>query len=319
MTTPAWGIAVNTFCRKGSAAEVGEMLRLGPAVEAAGFDSLWVGDHLLWHTPIMDALTLLGGYAATTEHVTLGTGIYLLGLRQPMHAAKAITALNLMSDGRLVLGVGVGGENPAEFEASGVSHAERGRLLDRALEVLIDQWDPDPSGLKVAPLGDPVPLFVGGRSDAARRRIARFRAGWLAAFVTPERIHNESERLTAEREEPVPVAANIYLRVGDDPHAAARQAAAFLGEIYAMDGAPFMRYAVTGPPESCVEQLAAYAAAGVGHFILRAAAWEQTEQIEEWAATLLPLLDQSRLRAAPQRLRSASGSPLSPLTSAGGQ
>lgn len=297
MTVPQWGIAVNTFCRDGTAAEVREMVRLGPAVEAAGFDSLWVGDHLLWHTPIMDALTLLSGWAASTERVRLGTGIYLLGLRQPVIAAKTITSLNLMSGGRLVLGVGAGGENPAEFEASGVRHDERGRLLDGALQVLLDQWNVDAPGPKVAPVGDPVPIFVGGRSDAARRRIMRFGAGWLAAFVSPRRVRDESELLAAQRGEPVPIALNVYLRTGSDEGATYQAAGEFLSEVYAMESGPLMRYSVAGTPERCAEQLLAYAQAGVEHFILRPAAWEQAEQIQEWSTSLVPLLEGSRIRA----------------------
>lgn len=298
MIGPGCGFAVNTFCRDGTPEEIREMLALGPAVEAAGFDSVWVGDHVLWHTPIVDSLSMLAAYVATTERVTVGTAIYLLGLRQPVVAAKSITSLSAMSEGRLALGVGAGGENEEEFTACGVPHAERGRALDAGLRTLLAQWDPAADGPKVEPPGPPVPLLVGGRSNAARRRIATFQAAWLAAFVSPRRIAEELVLLEEQRGGEVPVALNIYLRTERDGAAAEREAAAFLAHTYAMEPEPLMRYSVAGTPESCAEELAGYAEAGVRHFVLRPAAWEQTAQLEQWTADLLPLMRQIELRGA---------------------
>jgi alkanesulfonate monooxygenase SsuD/methylene tetrahydromethanopterin reductase-like flavin-dependent oxidoreductase (luciferase family) len=283
---PAWGFAVNNFYG-GEAAEVEAMLALGPRVEAVGFDSLWLGDHVLWHTPIIDALSLLGAYAATTERITLGTAILLLGLRQPGIGAKTLTSLNAMSGGRLVLGLGVGGENPAEFEFAGVSHERRGALLDAALERLVAQWDGE---AEVSPTGPRPPILIGGRSNAARRRIRRFDAGWLASFVSPRRVVEEKALLDEEAGRDVPIYLNAYTAVGADGGRTRKDAAEFLGRVYAMDSEPLMRYAVVGDPEECAEQLSAFVAAGVSHFVLRPALWDQAEQCEIWAEQLLPLL-----------------------------
>jgi alkanesulfonate monooxygenase SsuD/methylene tetrahydromethanopterin reductase-like flavin-dependent oxidoreductase (luciferase family) len=278
-----WGFAVNNFY-SGDQAEVREMLALGAEAEAAGFDAVWVGDHVLWHTPIIDALSLLGAFAGTTERVTLGTAILLLGLRQPAIAAKAITSLNAMTDGRFVLGVGVGGENPEEFEVSGVPHNERGKRLDEALRFLVAQWGEEG---KVEPTGPPLPILVGGRSDASRRRVKRFGAGWLASFVSPKRIREEVELLRADDPD-VPIVLNVYFRTGDDVESTRREAGAFLSRAYNMEEGPLMRYTVAGTPESCAEDLAAYAEAGVQHFVLRPAAWNQREQLDQWGSELLP-------------------------------
>lgn len=285
---PKWGFAVNNFYG-GDPAEVEAMLALGPRVEEAGFDSLWLGDHVLWHTPIIDALALLGAYTATTRRVTLGTAILLLGLRQPGIGAKAVTSLNALSGGRLELGVGVGGENPAEFEFSGVSHKRRGALLDEALETLIAQWD-EGGAARVSPTGPRPPILIGGRSDAARRRIRRFEAGWLASFVSPRRIAEEKEILDAEAEREVPIYLNVYLAAGADGERTRSEASEFLGNAYAMEPEPLMRYTVAGTPEQCAEQLSDFAAAGVSHFVLRPALPNQTEQCEIWAERLLPIL-----------------------------
>jgi alkanesulfonate monooxygenase SsuD/methylene tetrahydromethanopterin reductase-like flavin-dependent oxidoreductase (luciferase family) len=288
VTVPVqWGFAVNNFY-SGGQDEVREIVALGPEAEAAGFDSLWLGDHVLWHTPIIDALVLAGAYAATTKRIRLGTAILLLGLRQPGIATKTITSLNVMSEGRVILGVGVGGENPAEFEFAGVPHNERGRRLDEALRVLLEQWDgPEPA--QVDPVGPRPEIVVGGRSDASRRRIERFRAGWLASFVSPRRIRDEAE-LFAGMAHPVPIVLNVYLRTGSDSEETKREAGAFLSRAYAMDEGPLMRYTVAGTVEECAEQLNAYAEAGVEHFVLRPAAWDQRDQLDQWAGDLLPAL-----------------------------
>lgn len=287
MIGPGWGFAVNTFSRDGDQSEIREMLRLGPAAEAAGFDSVWVGDHLLWHTPIVDATAVLGAFAATTERVAIGTAIYLLGLRQPVIAAKTIMSLGVLSQDRLVLGVGVGGENPAEFEAAGVPHERRGRLLDEALEALRSQWGPSPEP-ELTPRGAPIPILVGGRSGAARRRIERFGAGWIAAFVSDRRIREEVELLEAARGAPVPVALHAYVRAESHGDRARREAGAFLSHVYAMEEGPLMRYTVAGTPAECAEQLARFRDAGVTHFVLRPASWDQRAQLELWSESLLP-------------------------------
>jgi len=265
-----WGFAVNNFYA-GDPDEIGTMIRLGAEVEEAGFDSVWLGDHVLWHTPIVDAIALLGAFAATTGRIEIGTAILLLGLRQPGIAAKTLTSLNAMSEGRLVVGVGVGGR------------------LDEALRVLTDQWDA-PAGPRVEPTGPRPPLLIGGRSDATQRRIKRFEAGWLASFVSPRRIREEIEIFRTQMSHEVPVALNVYLRTDESSDEAHRQAGAFLSRAYAMDEGPLMRYAVAGTPAECADQLHAYADAGVERFVLRPAAWDQRQQLLDWSADLLPRL-----------------------------
>jgi len=288
---PGWGFAVNNFYA-GEPGEAKRMVDLARNAEDAGFDSVWVGDHILWHTPMIDATALLAAFTATTERVTLGTAIVLLGLRQPGVAAKFLTSVNELSGGRLVLGLGVGGENPAEFEFAGVRHNRRGKLLDEALRVLLAQWEPETG--KLEPTGPRIPLLIGGRSDASRRRVLEFGAGWLAAFVSPRRIREEAALLEESAGRKVPIALNVYLRSGDDHDATVREAHEFLGHVYAMDSVPLMRNSIAGSVEHCAEQLAAFRDAGVEHFILRPAAWDQQGQLEQWAGEMLPLLSGAR-------------------------
>src|SRR5437879_13785882 len=105
-------------------------------IEQLGFDSVWTGDHVSFHNPLYESLTLLASYAPITRRIRLGTAVYLLALRSPAVAAKITATLDVLSGGRLIFGVGVGGENPKEFDACGVPHRERGARVTEAIDVV---------------------------------------------------------------------------------------------------------------------------------------------------------------------------------------
>ena len=86
-------------------------------IEQLGFDILFYRDHVLWHSPVLDPFTMLGAFAARTTTIKLGTGVLLLPLRNPTLVAKMIGTLDWLSNGRAILGVGVGGEFQKEYEA----------------------------------------------------------------------------------------------------------------------------------------------------------------------------------------------------------
>jgi len=117
-----------------------EQFELVQRVEALGFDSVWTGDHMSFHNPIYESLTLLAAYAGITRRIKLGSAVYLLALRHPTVAAKITGTLDTLSGGRLIFGVGVGGENPKEFEACGIPHHERGARVTEGIEVVRALW-----------------------------------------------------------------------------------------------------------------------------------------------------------------------------------
>jgi alkanesulfonate monooxygenase SsuD/methylene tetrahydromethanopterin reductase-like flavin-dependent oxidoreductase (luciferase family) len=104
--------------------------------ERLGFDSLWVGDHIAFPVPMLDPLLQLAQAAAYSERLLLGTAVYLLPLRHATPVAKQVATLDHLCDGRLIFGVGVGGEFPREYEACGVPVAERGARLSEAIPLL---------------------------------------------------------------------------------------------------------------------------------------------------------------------------------------
>jgi len=128
--------------------------------EDLGFDAGWVGDHLAFHPPVMDALGALCAAAASTRTLLLGTGVLLLPMRHPVWTAKQVATVDALAPGRVLLGVGVGGENPAEWEAAGVPVRERGRRLDARAWLCIRGWIQPVVKVNVHDPSDPVPYWL---------------------------------------------------------------------------------------------------------------------------------------------------------------
>jgi len=195
-----------------------ETLRiLGPAAEERGFSAIWVPEHVATfesraattpygETGTFDPVVLLTYLAAHTSRIRLGTGVALISQRQPLFFAKEIASLDQLSGGRVDVGAGVGWIRE-EFQALGLRREDRGRTADRNLELLVTLWT-DPvseyhgQGLDLAPCRfypKPVqqphpPLYIGGHSDAALRRVARFGQGWYPFGVD---VATFGERRTA--------------------------------------------------------------------------------------------------------------------------
>jgi len=267
----------------GGAPDPGHYRRVAEAAEAAGFDSLWAGDHVAFHHPLLDVIVALSVFAAVTERVALGAGVLLLPLRAPALVAKAVASLDYLSGGRVILGVGVGGESPKDFEAAGVPPRERGARTDESMRALralfaggaasfhgrFSSFD----GVAIEPppaqAGGP-PLWVGGRTEAALRRAARFGDGWIPIWVSPERFAEGLARLRAEAGGRALAAAVVLpALVGGT----VEQAREHLSRRYATEFSTHAieRYAVTGPPEACAERAAAYVEAGAEHVVFHPA------------------------------------------------
>jgi probable F420-dependent oxidoreductase len=254
--------------------------------ESVGYDSLWAGDHVSFHNPILDVTVALSCFAAATERITIGAGVVLLPLRHPSLVAREFASLDYLASGRVVLGVGVGGEGGKDFEAVGVDPRERGARTDEAMLALRALFaGPDASfagrffafeGITVEPRatqpGGPA-LWVGGRSAAARRRAGRLGDGWMPIWVSAERF---AEGLADVRRhardagrDPATIAAAVVCPAlaGDDARA---RLAAHLELRYGMTVGPHLvdRYCVAGTADECAERVHEYTEAGAEHVIL---------------------------------------------------
>jgi probable F420-dependent oxidoreductase len=200
--------------------------------EQLGFESVWLPEHLVFtvdlsgsphpgtdqppvppSTPVFDAFAMLSYLAGKTSRIRLGTNVYLLALRHPFAAARAIQTLDIVSGGRAEAGIGAGWLR-AEWNAAGLDPHTRGRRLDEALGVCKRLWseeviehhgefyDFEPVMFEPKPVQKPhPPLHGGGESDAALRRAARFCDGWLGLAHSLESVQAPIARLRELRHE----------------------------------------------------------------------------------------------------------------------
>ena len=289
----------NVFCTEGSPVRT-----QARRAEELGFDAVWAGDHVIGRTPILDCLTALAVAAGATDRVQLGTAVLLPALRHPVLLAKSTASLDVLSNGRLVLGMGAGGDLAAEFAALGVPTEERGRRLDDVLDVLPQLWSGKPVAFQgrvlqvqcppLAPL--PVsrphpPLWVGGRSAAAITRAARAAEGWVAMWMSPTAVRRAVQDLRSAADQhdrpPPTVALVLFVNVGSDPAVCRSEAEAFFARAYDADLERFERWTVLGAPALLPEVIAQYRDAGVDRFILAPAGPHWQAQYDHWAAALM--------------------------------
>jgi alkanesulfonate monooxygenase SsuD/methylene tetrahydromethanopterin reductase-like flavin-dependent oxidoreductase (luciferase family) len=243
-----------------------------------GFDSLWVGGHILSPRGAPEAIQALARMVALTKDVTVGTAVLLLPLYPPLLVAKQLADLDVASGGRLAVGIGVGGEVPAEFDAMGIPMSERGRRMDESIRMLRSLWRG--GELKPAPVqaGGP-PIVVAGRSAAAVRRAALRGDGWMPYLYSPRRYAESVATvrdLAAAEQRPLDDfrwSAWLVACVRDDEEAAIAGADALMPGGYRPEyGSMSTRVAVAGTPEQVTARLCEYVDAGARHFVFHAGA-----------------------------------------------
>lgn len=289
-----------------------EAREVAARAEALGYDSLWTGDHIAFTLAILDPLLQLAQFATASDKLLLGTSVFLLPLRHPVLAAKQVASLDQLCEGRLVFGVGVGGEFELEYDAVGVPRAERGARLAAALPLLRGLLAGEPTRgderfypfpevtLKPATRQSPLPIWCGGRAPQSLDRMGRLADGWLSYVVTPEQYAEGLAKIEAGAarvgREPSSFGTGhlLFARVADDYETAFESANAHLSRRYAMDfSRATKRYAAIGTPADVAARMDAYRKAGVRHFILDTiadAAAEREEQLERFAKEVRPLL-----------------------------
>lgn len=289
--TGAWNM------RAGISAE--QVLEAARKAEAAGIESLFAGDHVTFYGAGNDGLINLAAVAAVTERVQLKTSVYLLALRHPTPVALQCAMLDQLSRGRLVLGVGIGGEDPNEWWACGIDPRTRARRTDEALQILRSLWTQEETTfegkyftltkvrMQPKPFRDEgVPIYIGGRSDAALRRTARYGDGWTAIWVSPRRMREAREKIDewaaqAGRDPAgIELGLQLWYAVDDDPEEARRLLARRMEGFYQIPYERFERYSPYGRPEEIAQFLAPYLEAGCRHVNLVGAQRSQDEVVQ---------------------------------------
>src|SRR4030095_16504536 len=193
-----FGIAVQNFTAYPQMPDAKALVEYGVRMEQLGFDLIWVWDHILLgvepNFPIIESLTLLTAIAARTKKIKLGTGILVLPMRNPVIVAKQIASMDLLSDGRLLMGMASGWYR-REFNAIGVPFEQRGKIMDENLDILKRFWTEPSARTPALPAGaifpKPVqkpypPILIGGYVDRVLKRAAVAGDGWLTYFYLPE-------------------------------------------------------------------------------------------------------------------------------------
>ena len=279
------------------------------AAAEAELDHIQIGDHISFHDGTgFDGLIHATAALAMQDRVPVSVGLYLLALRHPVAVARQLADLERMFPGRLRLGVGVGGEDRHEFEVNGVDPRTRGRRTDESLTVLRrlltgqpvthhgEFFDLNEAVVLPAPVS-PIPLVIGGRSDAALRRTAHSGDGWLALWVSRGRYADALAEIDAEAE-----ACGRQVREwrhglslwcgvpGNDGHGRERLAAA-MEERYKMPFERFERWCPVGEPAEIADFIGGYVDAGCSDVTLVLPAGSPADLISSAAEIRQKVLD----------------------------
>jgi len=254
--------------------------------EQAGIDHICCGDHVSFFGGLgFDGLVQATALAMLHPTLPVYTGVYLLPLRHPVLVARQLADIARLAPGRLIFGVGIGGEDRHEVSSCGVDPATRGRRMDESLAVVRQLltgkpvtfhgafFDVDETVIAPVPAGE-IPIIVGGRSDAAIRRAGRLGDGWLGIWNSPGRFAAAVEMAAEEAARaarpgrPRRHAMQVWCGLADSRQAARACLAPAMEAFYQLPFERFERYCPYGTAEDVAGFLAPYAAVGCAEFNL---------------------------------------------------
>jgi probable F420-dependent oxidoreductase len=295
--------------------DISPILIMAERAEEAGYHSVWVGDSIT-AKPRLEALATLGALAVRTSRVKLGTAVLLAALRQPLVLAHAVASLDVLSTGRIILGVGAGRGGrqilAQEFENCGIPFMERGERLNELLQICRRLWSETPvsyqgtyyqlSNVALEPRpvqpGGP-PLWLSSNLiKRGLRRVGMLGDAWITNVTTLEVYRQCWEHIVAAAEaagrEPQQIHQCLYLTVNVnlDGDTARRQGCSFLESYYKKPAAEVEEELVCqfGSPEEVLARIDGYARLGVRTVIIRFASPHQLEQLELCSKEILPRL-----------------------------
>lgn len=298
MATPAIGVLLPTMSDRNGAP--GDVAAAARHAEDLGLESVWVVDQLVPGTgyPVLDSGIALAAAATATSRVAVGYGVLIVPLHPLAWLAKQVATLQYVSGGRLILGVGAGGDrHSASWAAAGVPRSERGRRTDHALAVLPDLLAGRPARLAqdasspmvtLSPPAPAPPVVVGGMSEAALRRAARYGDGWFplpAPLPVVTQARSRLAELAAQHGRPVPaLSASLMTAIAGDPDLPGPgDLTRRLSDPDGMFGIPADQVSAvlhTGPPSQIAGLLAEQAAYGAERVIISVAAGNWFRQVE---------------------------------------
>ena len=264
----------------------------------AGFDHMFLADHVSFHDGSgADGFVEAAAMAQLHDELGVMTSIYLLPLRHPLPVARQLSSMAKVAPGRFTFGVGVGGEDRHEVEICGVDPKTRGRRANEMLAIIRQLLN----GETVTHEGEifqikdavirprpaaPIPILVGGRSDAALRRVGQLGDGWIGVWCSTHRFANAVQLVDEVAAEAgranVPWLHGYQTWVGVDPsnHSQAKDAVAKgMERFYKIPFSAFERYTPVGTPKEVAEQLLEYVDAGAALVNLKVCTWSPEEEV----------------------------------------
>ncbi|MGH7787047.1 MAG: LLM class flavin-dependent oxidoreductase [Candidatus Binatia bacterium] len=288
-----------------SAAEIGAYAE---RAEDLGIDSIWLSDRISGRDAHLDIACVMAQFAARTTRIKMGPSVLTLPARHPVEVARTYATLDYLTGGcgRVIMAVGLGSD-PRECLAVGIPAEERGARMEEGVAVLRKLWSEprvthhgrfyhfDDVTITPRPARGPLDVWIGGRSDVALRRTARYGDGWFPSFITADEFRAGMERLTAygaERGRTIDPreAGTVLLSYVTDDRERADQLLQLAAAGVKLPPETMAARAAIGTVEQCAERLQAFVDAGCTKFVLfpLAAPEELAGQIETYAKRLIP-------------------------------
>jgi probable F420-dependent oxidoreductase len=276
--------------------------------EDLGIDSIWLSDHIVSREPSLDTACVMALFAARTKRIKMGPSVLTLPARDPVQVAKTYATLDYLtgSCGRVIMAVGLGSD-PRDCEVSGIKPEERAGRLEEGVEVMRKLWGGthvthegkfykfSDVTLNPRPAKGALDVWIGGRTSAALRRVAKYGDGWFPSFVTPEEFKAGMEQLgtygtkygrTIEPGE----AGVLILTYATRDRARAQSVSQKVFEAFPVPSEALAARCAIGAPEEVVEKVRAYVDAGCSKYVL----WpisppeEIVSQIELYGREIVP-------------------------------
>ena len=301
-----FGIAIPQIFPSG-VIEPGTIAQWLAKAEALGYDSGWVQEQVLGTAATLDPIPLLSYAAAVTQHMKLGTSVMLTVLRNPVTLAKSLASLDQLSQGRLILGVGLGGYADI-YSAFGMSRKGRTQRFEEGIELMKRLWTQDKvnfegrfwqlegQSINPRPLQNPhPPIWFGTRSVQALKRAVRMGDGWMGAGATPIQAFKEEVKLVRQLLEEdgrdpatFSLSKRVYVAVDAGKNRAADRLRDWFGRYY-RDPDMALRVSVIGNEEECAQRLGEVADQGIELLMLNPV-YDFEDQAERLAKDVLPKL-----------------------------
>ena len=289
------GIGVGLGMARFPFRETGNFWRWVALCEAGGVDSLWQTDRLVSDEPFLECMTALAAIAGATQRLKFGMNVASVALRDPLVLAKQCATIDFLSGGRLLPAFGIGADTAPEWAATGRGTQGRGRRTDEGLDIISRLWRGErvssdgehyryqDAVIAPLPLQQPLPLWIGGSSEAAIRRTVRFGTGWQAGLESPERAGRARQRIVAALTESGRSIDPEHYGTGFFVHFGSRDDAVCQRELRrfrrAAPNADLDHLLAVGE-DAILATIAAYAREGIAKFILRPLAETDAELLD---------------------------------------